>query len=410
MNAVKLKHIANHISRGNPPSYVEKSRVQVVNQSCVYPDRLDFSKVKFNDSENIDKIDSWIYKDDILINSTGTGTLGRVALVREEPRLPSFADGHVTILRDSYKRFNPKFIFHYLSFQQDHLTALCSVGSTNQIELSRAKFSNIEFNFPSLLQQCRIADYLDVETQKIDALIAAQKRLLELLSEKRRSQVVDAVAHGLNPKVSKWKAGIPWLDKIPKHWNIERARYLFTQSSLSVRDNDEIVTCFRDGQVTLRKNRREDGFTNAILEVGYQGIRVGQLILHSMDAFAGAIGVSDSDGKCSPEYIICDPIIDNVFNPYYGYLLREMALQGFIQASCPAVRERAPRIRFSGFADMWLPVPPLIEQKQIVDHIKSKLEGIDKLVKVSIKMIALLQERRTSLISAAVTGQLQIAD
>jgi len=114
-----------------------------------------------------------------------------------------------------------------------------------------------------------------------------------------------------------------------------------------------MVTCFRDGQVTLRKNRREDGFTNAVKELGYQGVRAGQLVLHSMDAFAGAIGVSDSEGKCTPEYIVCDPVKEEVYNPYYGYLLRIMAINGFVQATCTAVRERAPRIHFSDFGNMF---------------------------------------------------------
>jgi len=74
-----------------------------------------------------------------------------------------------------------------------------------------------------------------------------------------------------------------------------------------VRPEDEVVTCFRDGVVTLRKNRRVRGFTEAIYELGYQGIRRGDLVIHAMDAFAGAVGVSDSDGKGTPVYAVCQP-------------------------------------------------------------------------------------------------------
>src|SRR5436190_12172551 len=169
-----------------------------------------------------------------------------------------------------------------------------------------------------------------------------------------------------------------------------------------------MVTCFRDGQVTLRKNRREEGFTNAIKELGYQGIRKGQLILHSMDAFAGAIGVSDSDGKCSPEYIICEPIEPEVVNAYYGHLLRVMALNGFIQANCPAVRERAPRIRFSNFGEMFLPVPSHKEQDAIVTHIETETAKLDDLISATKHTVSLLKERRASVINAAVTGQIPI--
>jgi type I restriction enzyme S subunit len=183
---------------------------------------------------------------------------------------------------------------------------------------------------------------------------------------------------------------------------------MFEQSGLAVRDEDEMVTCFRDGQVTLRRNRRIEGFTNAEKELGYQGIRAGQLVLHSMDAFAGAIGVSDSDGKCSPEYIICNPRHNNVDSYYYGYLLRTMAIAGFIQASCPAVRERAPRIRFSDLGEMYLPWPPLNEQQAIVEYIRHRIQQISAVGAAGRRTIALLKERRAALVTAAVTGEIDV--
>jgi type I restriction enzyme S subunit len=191
---------------------------------------------------------------------------------------------------------------------------------------------------------------------------------------------------------------------------LDRAKFLFVQSRLGFDEDDEIVTCFRDGEVTLRKNRREEGFTNAIKETSYQGVHAGQLVLHSMDAFAGAIGVSDSKGKCSLEYVICEPRRKEVLNAYYGLLLRWMALTGFIHASCPSVRERAPRIRFTDFADMFLPVPPLDEQRAIVAHIASERAKLDGLRAATERTIGLLKERRAALIAAAVTGKIDLPE
>lgn len=205
-------------------------------------------------------------------------------------------------------------------------------------------------------------------------------------------------------------SGIPWLGLIPAHWPLFRAKYLWKEQSLPIREGDEMVTCFRDGQVTLRKNRREEGFTVGTMELGYQGIRVGQLVLHSMDAFAGAIGVSDSDGKCTPEYIICDAIRDDLHHPYYGHLLRVMALNGFVQATCTAVGERAPRIHFSDFGDMVFPVPPLAEQHAIVAHLQQETAKLDALAASAAHTITLLRERRAALISAAVTGKIAISE
>ncbi|MEI6177693.1 MAG: restriction endonuclease subunit S, partial [Verrucomicrobiota bacterium] len=114
--------------------------------------------------------------------------------------------------------------------------------------------------------------------------------------------------------------------------------------------------------------------------------------------------------KCTPEYIICDPVRDDIHNPYYGNLLRVMALNGFVQATCTAVRERAPRIHFSDFGDMVFPVPPLVEQRAIVAHIAKETAKLDALRASAERTICLLKERRSALISAAVTGKLAIAE
>ena len=276
--------------------------------------------------------------------------------------------------------------------------------------INSSELADIDISLPTIEIQKLIADYLDRETTQIDNLIAAKEQMLTLLEEKREALINHIFTRGLDTNTDLKPSGIAWLGEIPKSWEVRRGKYLFSQSSLPVRETDEIVTCFRDGQVTLRKNRREDGFTNAVLELGYQGIRKGQLILHSMDAFAGAIGISDSDGKCSPEYIICDPLFDGIDSQYYALLLRVMALRGFIQAACTAVRERAPRIRFSHLATMFLPLPPISEQQAIVQTIEQEKDSTKDLVIALTDSISLLKERRSALITAAVTGQITLED
>ena len=113
---------------------------------------------------------------------------------------------------------------------------------------------------------------------------------------------------GLKPYRKMKDSGIEWLGKVPAHWTVKRAKWLFQRMERPVQEEDEVVTCFRDGVVTLRKNRRELGFTESLKEIGYQGIRAGDLVIHSMDAFAGAIGIADSDGKGTPVYSVCKPM------------------------------------------------------------------------------------------------------
>jgi len=202
--------------------------------------------------------------------------------------------------------------------------------------------------------------------------------------------------------------GLPWLGKVPGHWEEERAKGLFAKVERPIRPEDEIVTCFRDGNVTLRKNRRLRGYTEAIYELGYQGIRKGDLVIHAMDAFAGATGVSDSDGKGSPIYGVCRPKSDA--NPhYYAHVVREMARSQWILALSRGIRERSTDFRFESFGRQFVPCPPPDEQAAIVrflDHANGKIE---RAIRAKRKLIVLLNEQKQAIIHRAVTRGLDPA-
>ena len=160
-----------------------------------------------------------------------------------------------------------------------------------------------------------------------------------------------------HPYPSYKASGIPWLGDVPSHWEAERGKRLLTKMERLVRDTDEVVTCFRDGTVTLRKNRRTEGFTESLKEIGYQGIRVGDLIVHAMDAFAGSVGVSDSDGKGTPVYSVCRPK-PNANAHYYAVVVREMARNQWIAALATGIRVRSTDFRYSTLGTQLLPLPP----------------------------------------------------
>lgn len=253
-----------------------------------------------------------------------------------------------------------------------------------------------------------ILEFLDRETAKIDELVAKQRRLIALLNEKRQAVISHAVTKGLNPNASMKPSGIEWIGEVPKHWEILRGRFLYRKLDELPDSDDGVVTAFRDGQVTLRENRRTDGFTMAVLELGYQRVREGDLVIHGMDAFAGAIGVSESTGKCTPEYSVLTPAKPGIDNTYYAAVLRLMALRNYVFVICPSVRERAPRFRFESFKDVSLPVPPIDEQTQIMQAVQRNNAKLDALAAEAHRAIDLLQERRTALISAAVTGKIDV--
>jgi type I restriction enzyme S subunit len=207
------------------------------------------------------------------------------------------------------------------------------------------------------------------------------------------------------PRYEKYRdSGLEWLPEIPKHWGLEKGKWLYNKEDRKVRTEDEVVTCFRDGEVTLRSNRRTEGFTNAIQEHGYQGIRKGDLVIHAMDAFAGAIGVSDSDGKSSPVYSACTPRIPNMINSkFYAYYMRDLALSGFLVSLAKGIRERSTDFRFKDFGELRLPLPSFSEQAAIVNYLDQKTAQVDQAIAIKEKQIALLKERKQILIQNAVT-------
>lgn len=207
------------------------------------------------------------------------------------------------------------------------------------------------------------------------------------------------------PKYPRYKnSGVEWLGEVPEHWEAEKGKWLFVRMDRPVRPEDDVVTAFRDGQVTLRTNRRTEGFTNAIKEHGYQGIRKGDLVIHAMDAFAGAIGVSESDGKSTPVYSACVPRKPGtVSTEFYAYLLRYMAHSGFITTLAKGIRERSTDFRYNDFGGLILPLPPKPEQDRIVAFLDRKTAEIDALIAKKQRQIELLDEQKAILINRAVT-------
>ena len=206
----------------------------------------------------------------------------------------------------------------------------------------------------------------------------------------------------LKPYAEYTESGLPWLGDIPQHWASERAKWLFTKMDRPVREDDEVVTCFRDGMVTLRKNRRLRGFTEATVYSGYQGICKGDLVIHGMDAFAGAIGVSDSDGKGTPVYNVCQPR-PGVNASYYAHLVRQMSQSQWILALAKGIRERSTDFRFEMFGNQRVPLPPPDEQAAIVRFLDWANGRLERAIRAKRKVITLLNEQKQAIIHRAVT-------
>jgi type I restriction enzyme S subunit len=179
-------------------------------------------------------------------------------------------------------------------------------------------------------------------------------------------------------------------------------RRLLQKLERPVRDDDGVVTSFRDGQVTLRSLRREDGFTMSDQESGYQGVMPGDIVIHGLDAFAGSIGVSDSRGKCSPVYHVCRP--EAGADPrFVAYALQAEADSGYLALQAGNVRQRAVDFRnWQTLARIDIPLPDSAQQRRIADYLDLHLALIDRVVRQRRNARSIVAERLSSSLHAQV--------
>lgn len=256
-------------------------------------------------------------------------------------------------------------------------------------------------------QQSSISDYLDRETARIDALIAAKERLLALLTEKRKALITQAVTRGLDPHVPMRDSGIPWLGEIPAHWEAERARWLFAErDSRSVTGDEDLLTVSHITGVTLRSEKEVYMF-EAETNEGYKICKKDDLAINTLWAWMGAMGVSSVDGIVSPAYNVYK--IGSRFVPKYVDLIVRLPIYAkeVIRYSKGVWSSRL-RLYPEGFFEVYLPVPSVEEQIQIIEHVSNETVKIDRIQSATERTIALLRERRAALIAAAVTGQLEL--
>ena len=253
--------------------------------------------------------------------------------------------------------------------------------------------------------QLIIAKFLCEKCIRVDSLAADIQSQIDTLEQYKRSVITEAVTKGLDPDAEMRDSGVAWIGKVPTHWKCIRGKYILKYLQKPIRDDDGVITCFRDGEVTLRSNRREDGFTMADKEIGYQGVDVGDLVVHGMDGFAGAIGVSDSRGKASPVLNVLGTEQDK---RYIMYFLRGMAYSDVFLALATGIRVRSCDLRWNKLSELFYPVPPLDEQKTIVAYIDDVIQKTNEVIADKKKQLETLDAYKKSLIFEYVTGKKEV--
>jgi type I restriction enzyme S subunit len=277
--------------------------------------------------------------------------------------------------------------------------------NTIRMRIPMEKFGALMIPVAPPSEQKTISDFLDSKCSEIDVISAAIQKEIEILEQYKRSVITEAVTKGLNPDAEMKDSGVPWIGKMPANWTCIKGKYILKYMQKPVKTDDGVITCFRDGEVTLRSKRREDGFTMADKEIGYQGIDVGDLVVHGMDGFAGAIGISDSRGKASPVLNVLESRQNKKYTMYY---LRSMAYGDVFAALATGIRVRSCDLRWNKLSELLYPVPPLEEQAEIVKYIEDTLNKANVIIKEKKQQLDVLDSYKKSLIYEYVTGKKEV--
>ena len=345
---------------------------------------------------------------DLLIEKSGGGYNQPVGCVVDfdhtfEAVCSNFV-GRIAVAPGMWSRY---WTYVHASLYSSRLNVLAIKQTTGIQNLDTGAYFNQRVPFPPLQQQRAIADYLDRETARLDALVAAKERVLGLLAEKRRALITRAVTRGLDPRAPLRDSGIPWLGEIPARWETERARWLFEErDERSDTGEEELLTVSHLTGVTPRSEKDVNMFEAATTE-GYKICLSGDLVINTLWAWMGAMGVAPEDGIVSPAYNVYEPGA-RLDPSYVDALVRLPVFAQEVTRYSKGVWSSRLRLYPEGFFAVSIPVPPLSEQREIVAHIANESRKLDQLRAATERTTVLLKERRTALIAAAVTGQIDV--
>ena len=308
----------------------------------------------------------------------------------------------------------------YYRVQEDSYMSFCTssmIGAGGLKRVPTDAINNFKVAAPELFEQTQIARFLDHEVARIDTLIEEQQRLIELLKEKRQAVISHAVTKGLDPTVPMKDSGVEWLSEVPAHWEITDLKYVVRsmgqgwspQCDNYPADDGEWgvlkVGCVNGGVFNAAENKR---LPDELEPDAGLAIKKGDLLISRANTreLVGGAAVADKD---YPWLILCDKLYrlrlnDKKAQPeFLAFYLGSSAPRGQIELSASGASDSMQNISQSAIMDMHLPLPQISEQKLIVQYLGDTLKRADGLVVEVKNQLFLLQERRSALISAAVT-------
>ncbi|MBK8003907.1 MAG: restriction endonuclease subunit S [Gemmatimonadetes bacterium] len=282
-----------------------------------------------------------------------------------------------------------------------------SATGLTRVGLGQYELDNALIPVPPHDEQEAIADFLNHETAKMDALVAEQRRLMALLKEKRQAVISHAVTKGLSPDVPMKPSGVTWLGDVPAHWRPTRLRALFRQVKRQGYPSEPVLSVYRDYGVILKSSRDDNNNKTPVDLDSYQLVEPGDLVINKMKAWQGSLGIATHRGITSPDYATFSPLHVEM-EGFLHLLLRCKVVVSAYRGLSTGIREAQWRIEPGAFLGLQVFLPPVHEQRAILEATGEKIARYEALTTAAEESIAILQERRVALISAAVTGQIDV--
>lgn len=315
-------------------------------------------------------------------------------------RLNSLADG----------RF---FLYAYDKDYSDLCISQLEYASNGTIMsgLNSSILKNVVIALPPIEEQLRIVDFLDSKCAQIDSILFKQKAVIEKLGEYKQSIITEAVTRGLRRNCEFKNSGYKWIGDIPSHWKMVYAKQLFSQRKDKAFENDEQLTASQKYGIISQNDFMEiEG--RQVMQV----IKGEEILKHvgkgdfviSMRSFQGGLEYSEISGKISSAYVMLIPNHDLVYDRYYKWLFKCNRYITALQGTSNLIRD-GQALRYSNFTQVYLPVLPIDEQKEIADYLDRVCPKIDEEIAKREELLEKIQEYKKSLIYEIVTGKREVS-
>jgi type I restriction enzyme S subunit len=297
--------------------------------------------------------------------------------------------------------------YHYLLHAFDVIKVFYNMGNGVRQGLNFSEFSRLMVLEPPIKEQNEIADNLDVKCNEINSLSVDIQTQINTLEHYKRSIITEAVTKGLNSNAEMKDSGVQWIGKVPKSWKVDKLKYHLHRNEPRNPGDKTVLSLYRDYGVVIKDSRDDNHNVTSEDTSNYKYVRPGDFVINKMKAWQGSVAVSKYEGIVSPAYFVYEFTDDELYKPYFHYLLRSCYQEEFRRLS-GGIRVGQWDLPSTALDNTLVLLPPLDEQKSIANYLNMQCSEIDKVIADKNEQLATIDEYKKSLIYEYVTGKKEV--